>query len=223
MKKIVLFFIAFTSIINAIAQDQKSQSRNVGTFNEIYAGKGVNVTLIEGDKENVRIVIENADVTDVLTNIKGRKLDIKLKTKIYNDMSVMVYLTYKSLKAISAGTGAFITSDNVLYAENLDLKAGTGSSIILDLDVENLTASLSSSKIEVVGKVDFQEISSNTGGRFIGDKLISKEAIVKAYTGGVAWINATDKLEAKTNTGGKIHYTGNPTELIAKGNIERDE
>ncbi len=223
MKKIALLCIAFILVINVIAQERKSQSRNVGSFNEIDAGKGVNVTLIEGDKEKVRVEIENADVTDVITDIKGRKLDIKLKTKIYKDMSVMVYVTYKSLKAISAGTGAFITSDNVVYAENLELKAGTGSSIILDLDVKNLSASLSSSKIEVVGKVDFQEVSSSTGGRYIANKLNSKEAIIKAYTGGVAWINASDKLEAKTNTGGKITYTGNPKELISKGNIERDE
>ncbi len=223
MKKIALLCIAFILVINVIAQERKSQSRNVGSFNEINAGKGVNVTLIEGDKEKVRVEIENGDVTDVITDIKGRKLDIKLKTKIYKDMSVMVYVTYKSLKAISAGTGAFITSDNILYAENLELKAGTGSSIILDLDVKNLTASLSSSKIEVVGKVDFQEVSSNTGGRYIANKLNSREAIIRAYTGGVAWINAIEKLDAKTNTGGKITYTGNPKELISKGNIERDE
>ncbi|MCW3787865.1 head GIN domain-containing protein [Plebeiibacterium sediminum] len=223
MKKIALLCIAIISVINVIAQEPKSQSRNVGSFNEIYAGKGVNVTLIEGDKEKIRVDIENADVTDVITEIKGRKLEIKLKTKIYKDMSVMVYATYKSLKAISAGTGAFITSDNVLYAENLDLKAGTGSSIILDLDVKNLSASLSSSKIEVVGKVDFQDVTSNTGGRYIANKLTSREAIIKAYTGGVAWVNASDKLEAKTNTGGKITYSGNPKELISKGNIKRDE
>ncbi len=223
MKKAILFFIALITITNVIAQERNSQIRNVGTFNEIYAGKGINVTLIEGDKEKIRVEIENADVTDVITEIDGRKLDIKLKTKIYKDVSVMVYATYKSLKAISAGTGAFISSDNILYAENLDLKAGTGSSIILDLDVKNLTASLSSSKIEVVGKVNFQEVSSSTGGRYVADKLDCKEAIVKASTGGVAWVNVTENLEAKTNTGGKIHYTGDPKELKVKGNIEKDQ
>ncbi len=223
MKKIIFLFITLLSVYNVNAQETNSQTRNVGSFNEIYAGKGINVTLIEGDKEKVRVEIENADVTDVITEIDGRKLDIKLKTKIYKDMSVMVYVTYKSLKAISAGTGAFISADDILYAENMDLKAGSGSTIILDLDVKNLTASLSSSKIEVVGKVDFQEVSSSTGGRYVADKLNSKEAIIKASTGGVAWVNATDRLEAKTNTGGKIHYKGNPKELSVKGNIEKDE
>ncbi len=223
MKKVIFLFITLLSIYNVDAQDINSQIRNVGSFNEIYAGKGINVTLIEGDKEKVRVEIENADVTDVITEIDGRKLNIKLKTKIYKDMSVMVYVTYKSLKAISAGTGAFISSDDILYAENLDLKAGTGSTIILDLDVKNLSASLSSSKIEVVGNVDFQEVSCSTGGRYVADKLNSKEAIVKANTGGVAWINASDRLEAKTNTGGKIHYKGNPKKISVKGNIEKDE
>ncbi len=223
MKKGLLLLITLFSIFNVRAQERNSQTRNVGTFNEVYAGKGINVTLIEGDKEKVRVEIENAEVTDVITEIDGRKLDIKLKTKIYKDMSVMVYVTYKSLKAISAGTGAFITSDNVIYADNLDLKAGSGSTIILDLDVKNLNASLSSSKIEVVGKVDFQEVSSSTGGRFVADKLDCKEAIIKASTGGVASVNVSEKLDAKTNTGGKIHYKGDPKELIVKGSIEKEE
>ena len=223
MKKFTLLIIALACIMNLGAQERKTQNRNVGSFNEIYAGKGINVTLIEGDKEKIRIEIENADVTDVITNIKGRRLDIKMKTKIYKDMSVMVYVTYRSLKAISTGTGAFITSDNTIYAENLDLKSGTGSNIVLDVDVKNLASSLSSSKIELVGKADFQDVSSYAGGRYIADQLMSKEALVRTYTGGVAWVNATDKLDAKTNTGGKINYKGNPKQLISKGNIERDE
>ncbi len=222
MKKLIgaIVFIAFFT--NLAAQDTKTQNRNIGTFNEIYAGKGVNVTLIEGDKEKVRIEIENADVTDVITNIKGRKLEIKLKTKIYKDMSVMVYVTYKSLLSISTGTGAFIESNNTIYAENLELKAGTGSTIILDVDTKNIQTSLSSSKVELVGKTEFQSVSCSTGGKYIADQLSSNEAYVKVSTGGTAWVQATDKLDAQTSTGGKISYIGNPKELITKGNVNRD-
>ncbi|MGQ1786712.1 MULTISPECIES: head GIN domain-containing protein [unclassified Saccharicrinis] len=220
MKKLFLALVLFGTITAAFAQDRKSQQRNIGTFNEIYAGKGINVTLIEGDKESLKVEIENGELTDVITNLKGRKLEIKLKTKIYKNVGVQVYVTYKTIKAIHTGTGSFVDANNTIYAENLDLKAGTGSTIILDIDTKTVSSNLSSSKIELVGKTGYQDVTTNTGGKYIADKLESKETFVKASTGGTAWVTATDKLEAKTSTGGKVTYSGEPEKLIIKGNVK---
>lgn len=223
MKKLLLSLVLTATILSLGAQERKTQSRNVGSFNEISAAKGINVTLIEGDRENVNIEIENGEVTDVISELKGRKLILRLKTKIYKDVAVKAFVTYKSLKAISASTGAFVESDGIIRAENLDLKASTGSSIILEIDTKNISSSLSSSKIELVGKTDFQDATSNTGAKYIADQLKSKDAFVKATTGGSVWVKASHKLEAKTTTGGKILYTGNPEQLIQNGNVHRDE
>lgn len=217
---IVVAFIGLIS--NTNAQDTKKQSRKIGTFNTVTTTKGVNLTLIEGNSEKVEIEIENGDVTDVITDIEGRDLKVKLKTKIYKDLGVQVYLTYKSVNSINAETGSFITNEGTLRADNLNIKAGTGADIILDVDAHNIKASAISSKIELVGEVDFQEVSAVTGAKYIADKLVSREALVKAGTGGTAWVKATESLDMKTTTGGKIIYKGNPKNLKMKGNIQRD-
>jgi hypothetical protein len=223
MKKLVIGLILLSVVFTLTAQDLNTQSRNIGTFNEVHAGKGINVTLIEGDREKLQIHIENGVVTDVITEVKGRKLDIKLKTKIYSNVGVQVFVTYKSLKAISASTGAFIKSDGIIRAENLDVKANTGSTIILEVDTKSLSSSVYSSKIEVVGKTEFQKVSVYAGGKYIADQLESKDALVKASTGGDAWVYATNKLDAIATTGGKVIYVGNPTHLSEKGNVQRDQ
>ncbi len=223
MKKIFLVLVLFGTLTAAIAQDKKSEPRSIGTFNELDAGKGINVTLIEGDREKLVVEIINADLSDVVTELKGRTLEIKLKTKIYKDVAVQVYVTYKSIKSIKTGTGAFVDAEGVLHAENLDLKAGTGSTIILDIDTKSVSSHLSSSKIELVGKTEFQDVTSNTGGKYIANNLTSKETFVKATTGGSAWVNVTDKLEAKTSTGGRVTYKGEPEKLILNGNVEKEE
>jgi hypothetical protein len=223
MKKLFLGILLFGTICMLSAQDLNKQSRNIGSFNEVHAGKGINATLIEGDREKLLIHIENGEVTDVITEVKGRKLDIKLKTKIYSNVAVQVFVTYKSLKAISASTGAFIKSDAVIRAENLDIKSNTGSTVILEVDTKSLSSTVSSSKIEVVGKTEFQEVKTYAGGKYIADQLESKDAMVKATTGGNAWIYATNKLDAKATTGGKVIYVGNPKYLIEKGNVQRDQ
>ncbi|GAF03201.1 head GIN domain-containing protein [Saccharicrinis fermentans] len=222
MKKLFLALVLFGAFTALFAQDRKTQTRNIGTFTEIYAGKGINVTLIEGKKESLKVEIENGELTDVITNLKGRRLEIKLKTKIYKNVAVQVYVTYKSIKAIQTGTGGFVDASNTIYAENLDLKAGTGSTIILDIDTKTVASSLSSSKIELVGQTEYQDVTTNTGGKYIADKLSSRETFVKASTGGSAWVTATDKLEAKTSTGGKVTYSGEPEKLILTGNVHKE-
>jgi len=224
MKKL-LFIAAIITLFSSTytnAQDVKTQSRNIGAFNTITTTKGINVTLIEGDKEKIEIEIENAAVTDVITEIKGRDLKVKLKNKIYKDVAVQVYVSYKTINQINAESGSFITSDDVVKADLLTVKAGSGASIVLDVDVRTLKASSVSSKIELVGEVDFQEVSVVTGGKYIADKLISREAIIKTGTGGVAWVNTTEDLDMKTTTGGKIIYNGNPAKIKSKGNIQKD-
>ena len=223
MKKIFLALVLFGTLNAANAQDKKSEQRSIGTFNELDADKGINVTLIEGDREKLTVEIVNADLSDVITELKGRTLQIKLKTKIYKDVAVQVYVTYKSIKSIKTGTGAFVDAEGVLHAENLDLKAGTGSTIILEIDTKSVSSHLSSSKIELVGKTEFQDVTTNTGGKYIANKLTSKETFVKASTGGSAWVNATDKLEAKTSTGGRVTYNGDPEKLILSGSVEKEE
>ncbi len=223
MKKVFLALVLFGTLNAAIAQDKKSEQRSIGTFNELDADKGINVTLIEGDREKLTVEIVNADLSDVITELKGRTLQIKLKTKIYKDVAVQVYVTYKSIKSIKTGTGAFVDAEGVLHAENLDLKAGTGSTIILEIDTKSVSSHLSSSKIELVGKTEFQDVTTNTGGKYIANKLTSKETFVKASTGGSAWVNATDKLEAKTSTGGRVTYNGDPEKLILSGSVEKEE
>ncbi len=224
MKRIYILLTLLSVFILAHSQDveRKNQTRNVGSFNNIITSKGINLTLIEGNDEKVRIEIENGDVTDVITDIKGRDLKVKLKTKIYNNVSVQVYVTYKNLHALNAGTGSFITNEGTLHADKLELKASTGSSIILNIDTQSLYASTVSSKIELVGNSEFQEASSSTGGRYVADQLICKESIIKASTGGTAWVNTTESLDIKTSTGGKIYYTGNPKKLVQKGNTEKE-
>ncbi|WP_066627695.1 head GIN domain-containing protein [Labilibacter marinus] len=224
MKNLFIALILIASFSTAFSQEErKSQTRNIGAFNELHAGKGINVTLIEGDKESLKVEIENGELTDVVTELKGRKLNIKLKTKIYKNVGVQVYVTYKSIKSISTGSGAFVDANNTIHAQNLDLKAGTGSTIILEIDTKSVASSLSSSKIELIGKTEFQDVTTNTGGKYVADKLESKEAFVKAITGGTAWVNATNKIEAKTSTGGRVTYTAEPDKLIVKGNAQLQE
>ncbi len=212
---IVLLWAVLTGLQ---AQDpDHTQIRKVGSFDKVKASKGINVTLIEGDKEEVDVHIKNAEITDVITTVKNRELQVKMKTKIYKDVAVQVYVTYKRMREIDAGSGATIDAENTIYAESLKLRGGTESNITLDVDVNNLDVKGSTSKIEIEGKAKYQEVNIGAGGKYLGFNLESKEAYIKATLGSIVEVTANEKLDARAGSGGVVYYRGEP------GKIETSE
>ncbi len=221
----ILLLMAFT--VGVIAQEpDHTQIRKVGAFDKIKASKGINVTLIEGDKEEVDVHIKNAEVTDVITEVKKRKLTVKMKTKIYKDMAVQVYVTYRRLREIDAGSGATIESDNTIYAESLKLRAGTEAALLLDVDVNNLDVSGSTCKIDIEGKAKIQDVNIGTGGKYLGYNLDCEETYAKATLGSTVEVVANKKISATAGSGGAVYYRGEPDKVEISentgGKIKKD-
>ncbi len=209
--------------VNAQEEEEKTaneqnQVRKMGSFDRVKASKGINVTLIEGSKESVEVRIRNGNLTDVVTELKSRQLNVKMKTKIYKDMAVQVYVTYKTIREIEAGSGASIDADNTIYADKLKIRAGTDSSIELDVDVNAIEVSGSASRTELSGTCKVQEVNIGTGGKYLSYPLESSEAIVKSTLGSNVEITVNDKLTATAGSGGTVYYHGNPDKVEKKEN-----
>ncbi|WP_185968956.1 head GIN domain-containing protein [Carboxylicivirga sp. M1479] len=214
MKLTSTIVLLFAIVLSSFAQEpDHTQIRKVGSFDKIKASKGINVTLIEGDKEEIDVHIKNGEVTDVITEVKNRKLTVKMKTKIYKDVHVQVYVTYKRLRDIEAGSGATIDADNTIYAESLKLRAGTDANLLLDVDVNNLEVKGSTCKIELEGKTKFQEVNIGTGGKYLGFNLESDEAYAKSTLGSIVEVSVNNKLSGTAGSGGMIYYLGDPAKL----------
>lgn len=219
MKLINTTFLLFAIIFGINAQQpDHTQLRKVGSFDKVKAAKGINVTLIEADKEEVDVHIKNAEVSDVITEVKNRKLIIKMKTKIYKNMAVQVYVKYKRLREIEAGSGATIDVENTIYAESLNLRGGTDSNLLLDIDVNTLEVNGSACKIELEGKAKYQDVNIGTGGKYLAFNLESKEVYAKAILGSVLEVSVEDKLSGTAGSGGVVYYKGEPEKIEKKEN-----
>lgn len=230
LRTLIIAFISLTIATGAFAQknsDVRSQVRKIGSFDKIKATKGINVTLIEGSKEEVRVEIENGSLNDVVTQLKNKQLTVKMKTKIYKDVAVQVYVTYVDLREIDAGTGASIDADNTIIADKLILDAGTDADIKLDVDVNAIEAAVSAGKMELSGKVKSQLIKANNWGKYLAYDLESEETLAKANTGAKVEITVNKSLNATVSNGANITYKGKP-EMIEKkismgGKVEEAE
>ena len=219
LRLLIISLISFSVAAASFAQKNstiKSQVRKIGSFDKVKATKGINVTLIEGDKEEVKVDIQNGSLNDVVTQLKNKQLTVKMKTKIYKDVAVQVYVTYVDLREVDAGSGATVDAENTIIADKLILDGGTDSEIKLEIDANALEASVSAGRMELSGKVKSQLVKANTGGKYLAYGLESEETIAKANTGGKIEVTVTKSLDATVSNAASITYKGNPEKVMKK-------
>ena len=217
--------VAFFVGAQEVAKEVNKETRELQEFDKIRVSKGINVTLVEGNKPSAEIHIENAPTSDVIIEQKGRDLTVKMRTRIYKGVAVNVYITFQNLREISTGLGGSVESDDLIEADQLVLEAGMDGSIDLEVDVKKLVVNASAARVEVRGTSDYIDVRTTTGGRYLGANLKTKEALVRANTGGSAQIWVTEKIEASAGSGAKVEYAGNPQKVEVKqtlgGKVEK--
>lgn len=212
--------MASTFALKAQHTSVLKENRELPAFEKIKATKGINITLIEGTQQNVEVNIQNASLSDVVTTVENKTLVLKMKTRIYKNMAVQVYVTYTKIREIDAGMGASVDAENTITADNLKISAGADTNIELDVEVKNaLEVSLGAAKATITGSAKYQDISANTGSRYMGFDLTSEEAFVKANTGATIQVNASEKVQASAATGAVVEYKGTPANFEYKESL----
>lgn len=226
MKKLIALFLFAGILTSALAQ--KEEVRILKSFESIHAYKGINVILESGDSSMVKIMIENGELEDVLTDVESHTLKIRMQTKIYKDVAVTAIVTYTKLNEIVAGTGAEVTSDEILYSNKLELICNTGSSIQLRVESRSLDLNASEgSSMEISGSTEILNAKANGGSNVDASQLNSEDAWAKASSGAEIDINVTENLDANASLGGSINFSGNPKKTEFKttlgGNINESQ
>ncbi len=216
---IITLFLAAGTFAQEKNQEKHKQIRKVGSFDKVKATKGINVTLIEGTKEQAVVTIVNGTVADVITELNNKRLTVKMKTKIYKDVAVQVFVTYVIIREINAGSGASIDAENTISADKLLIEGGADSEIVLDIDVNALEASISAGRMELEGTAKSQVVKANAGGKYLSYDLTSDETIAKANTGGRIEVTVNESIKATAFNGGTVNYKGDPSKIDKKTSL----
>lgn len=141
-----------------------------------------------------------------------------------DNISATVY--YKKIEAVEANEGSRVASNEIFKAINFSIIAKESSNIKLRLDVDRLTTKLTQGSIlELDGKVEYADILVNSGGKYEAQRLVTKQTVITANTGGKADVNATDFVNAKVRAGGSVLIYGKPKQIdqkiVAGGSIEQ--
>ncbi|NQZ78519.1 MAG: DUF2807 domain-containing protein [Ekhidna sp.] len=233
------FLITALGILTAgLTFAQSEETRNLSSFSEISAHEGIDVFIKEGNKEEARVVSESHDLDQVLTEVSGDRLKIHLEGNNHRKIEVKVYVTYKSINAISSSSASSLVSEGTIdangndfdvdvssagdinatieNADELTVEASSAADARLKVEANEIEASVSSAgDIEVSGTVMKQDIEASSSGDYDGYDLESEEVQASASSGGSVRVNVSDRLDARASSGGSVRYKGSPKYLDA--------
>lgn len=220
MKKILITLLLISSL--AFAQTEKK----VGDFNKVTSFDKIDVNLIASTENKVILNGPNSQEVELVN--KNGELKIRMPlTKMLTGDAISVTVYFKKLDAVEANEGSRIATKDEISAISFDIICKEGSEVkLLNLQADRLKVrTIQGSIVTVLGKVKNQDILSNSAGKYDGQDCITQQTVVTVNAGGIAHVNATDLVEAKTRAGGEIKIYGNPKQInqktIAGGIIEQ--
>lgn len=209
IKKIILTVLSIVLVSTVFAQ--KSEIRQLRSFNEISSYDGVSVQLVSSDKNYVKVSGKYID--KVVTQVSGKTLKIKMNFGSSfkgEDNHIIVYYSNELIE-IKATEGSSISSNDVINSDNLIIRAIEGAEVELRINTNDVDAKISTGgEIDVSGKTKNVVVGISTGGNFDGKNLKAKFGEVKITTGGEAKMRVSNVLDASVTMGGNIYYYGNP-------------
>ena len=216
MKKTIFIFLLSTISLFS----QVEIERQLGEFSKVSVYDGINLELVKSEENKVEISGKNTGYIVVKNKNGDLKIRLNLEKRFAGDNTV-VKLFYKTLYNIISHEGANVFSKDVIKQPDLFVKASTGStqSLVVNLNTLKTTAATRAT-IEISGESVFHETTATTEANINAQKLTTVETEAVSNTGGIVDVSASKELKVNSKLGGIINVhkkTDKITEKISTG------
>jgi len=233
MKK-TLITIAMMAI-GFLALAQEEMIRKVTSFDKISVSPKINLVLVKGDKESVRIAYNNISPGKINVEVVGNKLRIYLdqarlvdkrerssddhsRVSMYHDVNVTAYVTYRFLKELEMRGEETLTCETEIETDKFKLKVyGEAEVNLASLKAHKFKASLYGvNNIKIKSGESTQQVYRLFGENKIDTRgLESTIASARIYGEGRLRMKATEEVRINAFGEPDIDISGNPH--ISKG------
>ncbi len=193
---------------------QQSETRALNSFRGIKVSQAIDAYLKKGDKESVRVEVTGASTSDVITEVEGSSLRIKMRDSrnFWSKVHVKAYVTYVNLEKISASSASSVFSDGVIKTDHIDINASSAANVEVSLDANSVMVDASSAgEVVLEGKSPKLEVEASSAADVDAYKLECETVVASVSSGGEAKLSVSKDLEAHASSGGDIRYRGNPS------------
>ena len=198
----------------------ETEERNVTSdFDKVHGSAGIDVYLTEGNDNKIVVEADDNLISLITTEISNGKLKIGVVQgkNIGRAKAKKVHVTYKSLTAITASSGADVIGNSVVKSESLTLKSSSGADLEVDVIAQEVYADVSSgADLKVAGRALKLVADASSGSDLKAKELEVKVCKANASSGADITVNVLDEIDGKASSGGDIKYYGNPTAVKTK-------
>jgi len=193
------------------------ENRMVDPFSGIRVSRGMDVYISQDSIQKVVVQADENLLDAIETRVEDSNLVITVTENIREAKSRKVLISIKNLKEISAMAGSNVFTNETVRFNNLKLSSMAGSNLNLELITHSLLANAAAgSNILLKGKADNSEYKAMAGSNIKAGDFKTGKSVAKANTGSNIWLNVTSEINANTNSGGNIYYSGNPSTTVVK-------
>lgn len=240
MKAMFTLLAAIISINVGFSQDTQGNqdiNQDLSSFNRIVVSHKVNLVLIPGDKESIRITYHGVDRGDIVIDQLGHRVNVYLKDAKWFDIgerrhnswdrrerypfaSVTAYVTFKDLRLISIRGEGEVYCDGRIESKSLKVRAyGENEVRFASIDAGKIKARLyGENKLRILGG-DTGHLSYKMYGENIIDSrgMESVTASTTIYGEGRISLHSSEEVRVRSFGEPSLFVSGSP--YISKGII----
>ena len=200
-----------------VAFGQAKEKREISGVKELSVSNAFAVEIRIGNQESLEIEIDEDYMDDVITEVRGGRLTIKMRDQSGRRSYRMretprAYLTVKSLESISASGAVSIKTMQPIKSSRMSIDISGASSLNLDIDVDDLNLEVSGScVINLKGRADEQTVRITGASTYSAYDLQNKVADLRISGASNARVNVSERLEANVSGASSVRYKGSPS------------
>ena len=217
MKKLYLtFLLALSALLltgYSLHVPGDEEVRDLPTFDGIGVAISADVFYTPGNSHEIRIVGDEDDIRDLITEVKNGTLQIKYDNWRSRHSKLTLYITSSQLEQVKISGSADFVANDPLVSDEMELgMSGSGSIHMKDLRSDELAVRISGSgSMEIEkGTADELDVSISGSGKLMAEGFEVSECDICISGSGNVRIGVGDELNAKLSGSGRVYYRGSP-------------
>jgi len=213
---IFLSMIMVIGVVNTSAQSTKGnkkvvkETRSIEAFTGIDVGGAFNVYFTQQEKTSLIVEADENLLEKISTNVNGETLHIK-SNNIKNATTLNIYLSAPTINNLNISGAASLKNENTLSGESLSIKVSGAASVVLDINVNDLSTNTSGAGyLKLTGKAAYHDADASGAAELKAGNLETIKTTADASGAADVTIRASEEAKSETSGAGSISILGNP-------------
>jgi len=182
-------------------------TRDVPDFTAVKVSCSADVILRQGTENVVRVRTDENLQDMVITEVRGKVLNIDIDGSIRNVEVLEVYVTVSHLQKVLVNGSGDVESENTIEGVQFEIQVNGSGDVDLDLNVKSLKSKISGSgDVEVSGVHGYFELDVSGSGDFDAEDLQLTECHIEVMASGDTELEGTaEKVTIEQSASGDVN------------------